>query len=116
MPFDKELIKDLGTRQYWDVRFIRDRDHYGHIGYVTTRQEYSTELCHEIIDHILQNQKLRELVVDAADFYDGKKTQIIGQALQKILDKIGIKDVPKCYSKEYVDKIIKHLKESKNAI
>lgn len=52
----------------------------------------------QLKQQILQNQKLREEIVDAADFYDGKETQIIGKTLQKILDKLGIKDAPKCYS------------------
>ena len=46
---------ELFSRDYWDVKFISGRSNYGSIGYVISRQEYTTEECHKIIDKILEN-------------------------------------------------------------
>jgi len=82
------------------------------------RKDYKNSLDYQLalagwqskaIDNKFQNQELRDLIVDAADFYDGRETQIIGRTLRRILDGLGIKDVPEFYSKEHIDKFIKEL-------
>lgn len=36
-------------------------------------------------DQILQNQKLREVVEEAIDFYDGQSTEYVGNILRALL-------------------------------
>ena len=59
---------------------------------------------------ILDNQKLREHIVDLADLWDGVESQRYGDHLQAILNELGIKDIPKFYGhpmKELIDEISK---------
>ncbi len=58
---------------------------------------------------IKTNQKLRDIIVDLADIWDGKESQRYGNRLQSVLDELGIKDVPVFYSKENMDKFITEL-------
>ena len=46
------ILFDLIDRQYWDVRYRPGSN--GKIGYVTTRQEYDIETCHQIIDLLIR--------------------------------------------------------------
>lgn len=77
----------------------------------------STEesLPHDIISHEKgethkrnQNELLREKIVDLADLWDGQESSRYGDALQFILDELGIKDMPKFYTypmREILDEI-----------
>ena len=63
------------------------------------------------------NEKLREIIVDLADLWDGEESERYGKRLYSVLKELGINDVPKFYRKENMDKIIKELtrKKSSNA-
>ena len=63
------------------------------------------------MNRIEQNEKLREIIVDFADLWDGKESQKFGKRLQKVLDGLGIKDIPKFYEKENIDRIINELRK-----
>lgn len=62
---------------------------------------------------IAQNEKLREMIVDAADIWDGKESGVYGDKLSKMLKECGIDDVPKFYRRENMEKIINKLRESR---
>lgn len=62
-----------------------------------------------------QNEKLRERIVDLADLWDGKESQRYGDELQRILHSLGIKDMPKFYTKENMRDIIDELREERDA-
>lgn len=64
-----------------------------------------------VSQRIKQNELLRKKIVDAADYYDGRETQIIGKAMLKILRECDIHDIPECYSQKYFDKVMKRLTE-----
>lgn len=64
------------------------------------------------MDRIEQNEKLREIIVDFADLWDGKESSKYGQRLQKVLDELGIKDTPSFYSKENINKIIGEIRKN----
>ncbi len=66
-----------------------------------------------ILPQIKQNQKLRDEIVDLADIWDGAESGRYGNALQGILDKLGIKDIPAFYKKENIDKLLKELEKKK---
>lgn len=56
-----------------------------------------------------QNEKLREHIIDLADLWDGVESSRYGEALQKVLDDLGIFEMPKFYSKENMNSIIDEL-------
>ncbi len=60
---------------------------------------------------ILDNQKLRERIVDLADLWDGVESSIYGQSLEAILESLGIDDMPKFYGQEMKDMIDEISKE-----
>jgi len=62
---------------------------------------------------ILDNDKLREQIVDLADIWDGKESQRYGSILQTILDELNIKDMPEFYKKENIDKFLKELEDNR---
>jgi len=64
-------------------------------------------------EHLLQNEKLRKIIVDLADLWDGLESSKYGQRLDHVLNDLGIKDIPEFYSKENMDKFIKELDESR---
>lgn len=59
------------------------------------------------------NERLRDIIVDLADLWDGKESQRYGERLYSVLNELGINDVPKFYKKENMDKIIKELMEKR---
>ena len=65
------------------------------------------------LERIEQNEKLRERIVDCADLWDGAESSRYGERLDSILKELGIKDIPKFYSKENMDKIIDELGKKK---
>lgn len=46
-----------------------------------------------------QDHELRKRIVDLADIWDGKESEIYGKQLLKVLNDLGIKDIPEFYSK-----------------
>jgi len=70
-------------------------------------------LNQEVVDIIIQNQKLRDEIVDLADIWDGVESIRYGRILLNVLDKLGIKDVPAFYSIENINKMIKELNEER---
>ncbi len=62
------------------------------------------------LKEINKNQRLREQIVDLADIWDGKESLHYGSRLRVILESLGIKDIPKFYKKENIDKLIKEMK------
>ncbi len=62
---------------------------------------------------IKTNQKLRDIIVDLADIWDGKESQRYGDRLQNVLDDLEIKEMAQFYSKENMDRIIKELDEER---
>jgi len=58
---------------------------------------------------IKTNQKLRDIIVDLADIWDGKESQRYGDRLQNVLDDLEIKEMAQFYSKENMDRIISEL-------
>ena len=67
----------------------------------------------QLKQQILQNQKLRKEIVDLADIWDGKESERYGKQLLKILNDLGIKDIPEFYSEENIDKFIKKLDQDR---
>lgn len=67
------------------------------------------------MNRVEQNEKLRERIIDLADLWDGKESQIYGDELQRILHSLGIKDMPKFYKKENIRQIIDELREERDA-
>ena len=61
----------------------------------------SSQKTNEDNERIAQNEKLREMIVDLADFWDGKESIKYGTKLQTILREIGIHDVPRRYSEDF---------------
>ena len=59
------------------------------------------------------NEKLRDIIVDLADLWDGPESSRYGERLYNVLKELGINDYPKFYKKENMDKIIKELNEKK---
>lgn len=55
-----------------------------------------------------QNEKLREQIVDLADFWDGPVSMRYGKVLMDILEKLGIDDVPVFYTRD-IPEILKDL-------
>ncbi len=55
------------------------------------------------------NEKLREIIVDLADIWDGPESCRYGKRLYDVLNELGIKDVPEFYKKENIDKMIREL-------
>jgi len=60
------------------------------------------------------NEKLREIIVDLADLWDGKESTRYGERLYSVLEELGINDVPKFYSRENLNKMIKRLNENES--
>ena len=56
-----------------------------------------------------QNEKLRDSIVNLADLWDGQESSRYGNALQFILDELGIDDIPKFYSNENIKQIVDEL-------
>ena len=61
----------------------------------------------KVRNEILQNQRLRDRIIDLADLWDGKESWKYGNSLQKILDELGITEMPKFYGQEMKDMIEK---------
>ena len=77
--------------------------------------EHDTKIESKVIaDQILQNQELREFIVDLADIWDGPVSFYYGGTLYNKLKELGINDVPEFYKKENIDKIIKEMKKRRN--
>lgn len=55
------------------------------------------------------NEKLRQRIVDMADIWDGKESEKYGRRLYDVLNDLGIQDVPKFYSRENINRMIKEL-------
>lgn len=66
------------------------------------------------MNRLEQNEKLREIIVDCADLWDGEESAKYGKRLQNILDELGIKDLPAFYSTENMNKFIKDLDLKRN--
>ena len=66
------------------------------------------------MNRIEQNEKLREMIVDAADLWDGQESAKYGRRLDFILKECGIHDVSKFYSKENMDKMIGELRAKRD--
>lgn len=81
--------------------------------YLNTSMD-SLEQATELTKQILDNQKLREEIVDLADIWDGPVSIEYGHKLQYILDKLDIKDIPKFYEKENIDKLIEEITAKRN--
>jgi len=79
-------------------------------------EPWSREELLEVKNRILQNEKLREAIIDCADLWDGPESDRYGDRLDEILDGLGIKDVPEFYKKENIDKMIKELREKRNEL
>jgi len=62
---------------------------------------------------IKTNQKLRDIIVDLADIWDGKESERYGNRLQNVLDELEIKEMAQFYSKENMDKFIKELDDER---
>lgn len=63
------------------------------------------------MNRIEQNELLREKIVDLADLWDGVESQRYGDALQFILDELGIIEMPKFYSEDMQNMIDEISKE-----
>ncbi len=72
------------------------------------------ENLEKIRNEIIQNQRLRDRIVDLADLWDGQESQRYGERLQKILDDLGINDIPEFYKKENMNKLIDELIKERN--
>ena len=66
------------------------------------------------MNRIEQNEKLRDIIVDFADLWDGQESQKYGERLQKVLDDLGIKDMPKFYKTENINRIIDELRKNED--
>lgn len=69
------------------------------------------QLGKQLKQQILQDHELRKEIVDLADFWDGKESIKYGKVLMRILDKLGIKDIPEFYSEKNITKIIQKIKD-----
>jgi len=58
------------------------------------------------MNRIEQNEKLREIIVELADIWDGKESEKYGEQLYGILDKLGIEDVPYFWTKEVMNEFM----------
>jgi len=56
-----------------------------------------------------QNEKLRKIIIDCADLWDGKESSRYGDRLNNILKELGITEIPDFYSKENMDKVMDEL-------
>jgi len=63
------------------------------------------------MNEIEKNRLLRKEIVDLADVWDGPESSRYGNILQRILNELGITDMPDFYKKENIDKILKELAE-----
>lgn len=52
---------------------------------VSLNSQCTKEDAEQLVKELIQNQKLRELMEDYADFYDGKITQYLGKLFRQIL-------------------------------
>jgi len=74
------------------------------------KNPYTIEEGKQIKQRILQNEKLRQFIVDLADIWDGKESLHYGKTLYHYLKELGINDVPAFYKKENIDKFIAEMK------
>lgn len=84
-------------------RLDKEKPYYMLYSYHDTLHEAS-----EKENQIIQNQLLREKIVDLADLWDGKESLKYGQRLQDVLEGLGIDDCPD-YSLD--DEVVKELVE-----
>jgi hypothetical protein len=78
--------------------------------------QWSLEEAKELKQQILQNQKLREKIVDIADLWDGNESSYYGQRLQVVLKDLGINDTPNYeLDADVVEEILKKTKEEKSS-
>lgn len=67
------------------------------------------------LETIKTNQKLRDIIVDFADLWDGKESKHYGDRLQEVLTKIGITDTPDYTSdQEHMTKIWNEINGNNN--
>ena len=59
------------------------------------------------------NEKLREIIVDLADLWDGPESSRYGERLNNVLEELGINDIPEFYKKDNINKMIEKLTETK---
>lgn len=86
-------------------------DNYENGGHSSTKEK--EHRYHELKQRFNQNEDLREVIVDTADFWDGKESIKYGLRLYNILKKLGINDIPSFYKKENIDRLITELEESR---
>ena len=96
---------DFDDMEIYDSTIGFNRDKQFSIEITRIKKEDLEKVRNEII----QNQRLRSRVIDLADLWDGQESQRYGETLQKILDDLGIKDMPEFYKKENMNKLIDEL-------
>ncbi len=81
--------------------------------FIQLKENPTEERTKQLRQQIQQDYELRKKIVDLADIWDGKESEIYGKQLEVILNDLGIKDIPEFYSKENMDKFVKELEQDR---